>query len=805
MKVYFVVILFVTFSILSKSQTIDITGSIADSTSKQVLSFGNIIVKNNLDSVIRGVLTNENGEFKIKNISYKKGHYLLVKYMGFQDKRIEINYTNSNKINVGKIFVQPDVTQIQEVKVVGKAKYMEQQFDRKVFNINAAKTTSAKNIFDLLRTLPGVTVELNDNVKYKGAPATIYVDDQPSEYVYPKTEMIPVANVLKIELIDASLRSGEGKGGIINIKMKNLSTDGFSGVVQADNSTVEFKDVNSSEEYLNVNYKIKKILFFYNFNYNHVNTYTSSKTNGVLHYNTNNYLTNSESSYGNINDYSWQYGGLRFSPNAKTRMRLTGGFFNSNGIYPSEDYSQRNDFFTNQLYDKYSVISDYNYKSHNKWLNASFYHSFDSIGKEISIYGGIQDMNNDNVSNNTYSYQYISAISIDSTYKYRSDQLQTRFSIYGGMFHNHPINAKTRWNCGWNGWFLLKEEAENFITQNGVIDYPNSSADNGTTQRQSANWRIGTTLKKWKLDAGISAQYNKNVIAFTRYKVNSEDTLLKVNKDDLHVLPSATVVFSIDSLQEIKFTYSRSIQSVWYNQLCDFLNKESPRSWYSGNSKLKPTSYNNLYLGYSYNKPTWNFNADIFYSVTNNDVSYLTVPYNDVISITMPANISHNNSVGIELASWVSIKEKCDLNFSSSINQTSIETSTLEDNGLKKKDFGFNVKFSSDIFLSQKTTGTLYVNYFSREITFEGYKFDYINSSVSLTHKFFDNKLMLTLGVNNLFDDLIKHGKNYNYGGIIQETIETSSSYRPNYFITLQYKFRQGDRGTKESGGGMKM
>ena len=63
---------------------------------------------------------------------------------------------------------------------------------------------------------------------------------------------------------------------------------------------------------------------------------------------------------------------------------------------------------------------------------------------------------------------------------------------------------------------------------------------------------------------------------------------------------------------------------------------------------------------------------------------------------------------------------------------------------------------------------------------------------------------MLTLGVNNIFDDLLKHGNYYNYSGFVQNTIQYSSSYKPTYFITLQYKFRQGDRGTKNSGNQMK-
>jgi outer membrane receptor for ferrienterochelin and colicin len=270
-------------------------------------------------------------------------------------------------------------------------------------------------------------------------------------------------------------------------------------------------------------------------------------------------------------------------------------------------------------------------------------------------------------------------------------------------------------------------------------------------------------------------------------------------------MPSATIVFSPDSLEEIKFTFDKSFQSLWYGQLCDFIDKTNPFNWSAGNSGLVPTVYDNWYLGYSYNKDTWNINTDVFYSITNNDISFLSVPVTDVITLTTPENIAHHSSVGIELASWLSIKQKYDFNFSSAVNYTYINASGLNGTDITKKDYGYNFKFNTDIHLSKKTTATFYVNYFSREVIFTGYNFDYFNSSISFTHKFFDNKLLLTFGANNIFDNLLKHGSYYNYSGFIQNTIKYSSSYLPAYFITLQYKFRQGDRGTKDACGAMKM
>ena len=70
--------------------------------------------------------------------------------MGYEDKKIDINYQSGSKIDLDKIFLKQNVSEIKAATVVGKTKYMEQQFDRKVFNISETKTTSAKNIFDLL-------------------------------------------------------------------------------------------------------------------------------------------------------------------------------------------------------------------------------------------------------------------------------------------------------------------------------------------------------------------------------------------------------------------------------------------------------------------------------------------------------------------------------------------------------------------------------------------------------------------------------------------------------------------------------
>jgi hypothetical protein len=786
---------------LAGSQTIDITGTIADSTTQKELPYGTVTIKSKTDSIIKGALTDENGEFKLMNIAYKNGMYVLIKYIGYAEKRIEITYSGNSKINLNKILLHPNASEMKEATVIGKTSYMEQKFDRKVFNIDDTKANSAKDIFDLLRTLPGVTVDEEDNVIYKGAPATIYVDDQPADYVYPKIEMIPVASILKIELIDASINSGEGKGGIINIKMKDFATDGFSGVAQADNRTISFKELNRSRDYFNINYKVKKVIFFDNSNYYHNYYKSSSTTNGTLNYNTSNYLLNNNASNVDIDNAFWNSGGIRYSPDENTRIRLSAGFYTDKETTPSKNNTQQNNTNPGSVFEEYSTISANDEHYFNKWLNASFYRKFDSLGKELSIYGGLRDQETNEITQNTYNYQYISNISSDSSFNYKTDEDVARISFYGGLSYNHPINKKTLWNCGWTGYIQYKGHDNTLYSQNDIVYYPLTKYTNNVFQEQSVYARIGTTVKKWKFDGGVTGQFDKYVDQFKRYNINSVDTLLNINKYFTYLFPSATIVFSADSAEEIKFTYSKNVQSFWFNQLCNFIGKSNPYNWSVGNSALVPTAYNNLYLGYLYHKETWNFNTDVFYSITNNDVSNLTIPVSDIITITKPENVAHNSSLGVELSSWVSIYKKFDLNLSSSINQTYISSVDYYGIESKEKNFGYSFKFNTNIHISDKTTGTFYMNYFSRVITFEGYNYNYINSSISLTQKLLNKKLLLTIGVNNIFNNLAKRGRYYSYAGIQENTSQYSDMYVPTYFITLQYKFKQGDRETKEQAG----
>ncbi|MDD5569534.1 MAG: TonB-dependent receptor [Bacteroidales bacterium] len=808
MNKFFYILFFLALAFASSSQELQIQGKLIDSTTKASLQFSNIIIKNQNDSVIKGVLTNEKGEFKI-NLVIGNGYKLVANSMGYKEKTILLNIDIKTKTyRIGEITLAPKVFQLKETNVASNVPYMEKKFDRKVFNISEAKTAAARSIFDLLRTLPGVVVNEEGSVRYKGAEATIYVDDQPSNFMYPKLEMIPVAKVDKIELIDASMQSGgEGKGGIINIKMKSVNTDGLSGIASSDINTIEFKNIDKSENFVNANYKKNKVTILNNFSIDE-NLYNSSSQSEskISAFQT---PTEQSSNYSSNSDNKsyYDYFGAIYNPTKKTRFYFGGGTYNSSFISGSSGDFTELESSIKSILNSNNNCHRYDSKYDYKGINFSFRHKFDTNDTYIRMFAGFQFIDDFSNSSATYNYEIINSVCYDSIFKYdRKDLSYGNRGLYSNIFYNHTISKNARWNIRYYNYFKLKENNDSKYYIFDDLYMPETYSNNSTSQYHNMSARIGSNWNKWKFDGGVNAQYTKTEIAFLRHTEELKDTAFSVVKDYLKILPSVTISFAINDTEEIKLTLSQTTQTPYYLQLSDYISKENPYYWWSGNSKLKPSDFYSAYLGYSYTKEKWNASAEGFFNYTNNEITYVSYPLTSMLYLSKPMNGAKKSETGIDVSTWVMVTDKLNFSLSSSISYVYYNSKALQESASKynlptenliNRQFGYNIKYNME-YKIKKFYAMFYVNYFSRELKYNGYNYGYINSSFNVSRKFFKDKLRITLSANNLFDDMVKRGSVENYFGIYQVERRHSSNYKRMYGISIQYTFRQGDRGTKD-------
>ncbi|MDP4202023.1 MAG: TonB-dependent receptor [Bacteroidota bacterium] len=788
------------------AQTLDVQGVLSDSITKSVLPYGYIVAKNAKDSLLAGVLADERGVFLLKKISKQQMAYLQINYVGYKTKNIGLSSNNSSKIELGTLELTPDLYKLKETTVVGTIKYMERKFDRQVYNMSDNRISSARTVLDLLRTLPGVVVDEEGNIRYKGAQATIYVDDQPSSFLYPNVEMIPVAMIKKVELIDIAMYNGStGTGGIINLKMKSITNEGISGIFSSDANTIFLNRLDLYKGFLNLNYKIKNITIFNNFSESNQHQNTDRDTEGFLNYEYPYKTTNISNQITNRNGF-FNYTGIKISLKEKTRIIIGEGFYCDNRKQFSGTTNQQTFLSSNSFFDSYSTTEKYIISS--KGISFGIWGAHDFMNGQ-AIRGGVNFEHSiapGNLETN-YSYKYINSLPIDSTSQIAYDKKERRNNLIFNLIYIHPINTSIQWNIGINSVNRLQQTNNNKAYVNTMANLPLTTYTTGRTQNHELFWKIGSVFHKWKFNGGVSLQYNRIFANYTRFQISNKDTLLHVHKEFLNILPSVTISFALDSIQAIKLTYAQSINAPDYFYLCNFVDKSNPRSWRTGNSLLDPVRLQNLYLGYTFSKEKWNLSAETFFSLTDNEIYTVSYPYSSTVWLNIPDNLAKRSSIGIDFSSWLMLNKSMDFSLSSSLLHTFIDASSLNNRfqelglnkmDLKKKSFGFNVKCSMNLRFNPTTSGMLYINYFSREITFEGYNYGYINSSASLTKKFANNKLFLTIGIHNLLDDLVIHGGYINYAGLTATAKQESSNYRRNYFISLQYKIKQGDRGTRD-------
>ncbi|NLV53621.1 MAG: TonB-dependent receptor [Bacteroidales bacterium] len=151
---------FVTFLTYAQS---DLKGKVIDSGNGEVLIASTVrVMSTDTTKMITGAATLSDGTFNIKKV--KDGKYLLkVSYVGYEDfyRPITVAKTKENKgeMTIGTVMLSQKSTMLQEAEVVGQLKEMEMKDDTLIFNADAFKVPAGSVLEDLIKKLPGVTVE----------------------------------------------------------------------------------------------------------------------------------------------------------------------------------------------------------------------------------------------------------------------------------------------------------------------------------------------------------------------------------------------------------------------------------------------------------------------------------------------------------------------------------------------------------------------------------------------------------------------------------------------------------------------
>ncbi len=174
----FLLILLLSSTAFGQSK-FNVSGIIIDKETEEALISASVRVLKVADSsYVAGKATDMNGSFTLQNI--KKGDYVLqISYVGYVTKELplELSKQKEKEVDLGYITMSTDAVMLQEATITAQAAKVQVKGDSLIFNADAYRLPPGSALEDLIKKLPGATIDEDGTVKINGKPVSkILVD-----------------------------------------------------------------------------------------------------------------------------------------------------------------------------------------------------------------------------------------------------------------------------------------------------------------------------------------------------------------------------------------------------------------------------------------------------------------------------------------------------------------------------------------------------------------------------------------------------------------------------------------------------
>lgn len=173
MKFSFTAVLLFFFLVHStKAQTVK--GILTDDTEKTPLSGATVKLYNRPDSthsdssLVATTISNKDGAFLFQNISPKKFYKLAVESIGLGNFQMTVYVKDSLMNDVGSIPISKTNKILNEITIISSAPPVKQKLDTLEYSASQFKVNPDANVEDLIKKMPGVTVDKQGTVTAQG-------------------------------------------------------------------------------------------------------------------------------------------------------------------------------------------------------------------------------------------------------------------------------------------------------------------------------------------------------------------------------------------------------------------------------------------------------------------------------------------------------------------------------------------------------------------------------------------------------------------------------------------------------------
>ena len=783
----------------SQDKTGTVSGSIIDKSTGAAVEGADVTLSRVKDStLVKGISTDAAGKFTLSDVPFGR-YYLKASLVGYNSlvvSGVTVN-PNSTVVTLDPIQLTTGGTSTEEIVVESEKSQIEFRPDKKVFNVGKNITNQGSTVVDLLKEIPSVTVDQDNNISLRGSEGVkILIDGRPSGLEGTNRgdmlAQISATQVESIELITnpSAKYEAEGSSGIINIILKKNENRGmgYNGTLGLNIGT---RDKYSGQ--LSFSLKNKNFNFYGNYGYNSNRMIFNGINQRYNYLNSDSYFTDETSNArGHMRGQNAKFG-VDFFLNPENTIGFSFNLRNTkrSRFDVTDDFVYNNsDVLTSQYYNtttheddglNYDIAANYTYKFKKPQQVFTADLSFsrdkdDEVTNTFDTY--ISPMVPEPVNRNEYTSEKDDAYIADLNY-------------------THPFSKDAKLETGYRGSYKKRDNdyrVETFDYTNGQYSTDVNSSNNFIYKEQiNAGYGIYTqSIGNFGFSLGARVE---QTIVKGELTNNGES----FDRSYIDFFPSASVSQKLSKTSEIQLSYARRVNRPRMRQLNPFVTISmmgGTNSLSQGNPNLNPEFTDAIELSYIQYLPFATVTPTFFYRQTKDQISRSRTLIDSITTLSTFVNYNKSKFYGGEMIVNANPTKTLSLNGTFSYYKTEIDASNLG-SGLSNSGYSWTARVMSTLVLPADFSFQASYFYSGKHYNAQGTFEPFTMLDAAVKKDLFEKRLSLTLRVSDLLDDA-KFKANVSGVGY-SETFERKRDART-FHLNISYRFGQQEKGKFDKG-----
>ena len=743
----FLVMTLMTLSSVAMAQT-TVKGTLMDETLGEAEPFATIRVfkAGKTEKPVAMFLTDENGQFS-QEVKGKGKFDIVFSSVGKEDLKMTITLGQENPLSLDTLYIKENATMLKGVEIVAQKPLVKMEVDKMSYNVAEDEDSKSNTVLDMLRKVPMVTVDGQDNITVNGSSSfKVYVDGMPNVMFSANPSMVfksmPATAVKSIEVMTnpGAKYDAEGAAGVLNIVMNKQnpqaaqSLNGYNGTLRA---TAGNKQLGASAFINGQQGKLSysaNVMTSYNRPGNTNTEMEQIQDNGMSQLLTSENNVKTPFTMGSLSlgyqidpmstlNLTAQVNSMTMKSSGTSLTTMGGNSFGSDFSYKSttDTKMSRTSFngsidyqrFFNQEHTQSLALT---YQLSYSPATTKMHNDFNTTSDYIDLTNRYSD-NHDKTTNHTFQLDYTMPLGTGQTLS------------LGGKLQLHDATSDSK--------YYLKD----------IFD-PNTSSEYEYKNSILAGYgEYAGNFGKLGAKAGLRYEYTWQDVKY--HLGNGED----FKKDYGSLVPTASLQYNLGVGSNLGLTYNMRISRPGISYLNPYVDKTNPIAISYGNPELDVEKSHNLSLVYNMFTSKLMVNLNLHHNFVDNAISqYSFYDSNNLLNTTY-GNVVQRHQTGISGYVNYLLTKDTRLFFNGGLNYTDLRSDALD-----QKNSGWT--FNAMVGLQQTLPWDLKLSAFAitstKNYTLQGWSGGFNIITATLSKSLLKDKL--TIGVQGILG-LNKGGK----------------------------------------------